>query len=57
MDPSEAETTSQHKESDNEQMPKVKGTKTHLNALERSSKQIVDAWHTKAKDVKGLTTC
>ena len=54
MDPSEAKTTSHHKGSDNEQTQKVKGMKTCLNALERSSKQVVDALAHQGKRCEGI---
>ena len=43
MDPPEAETASHHEDSDNDQMPKVRGTKSRLSALERTSRQMTDA--------------
>lgn len=54
MVPSKAETTSHHEDSDNEQTPKVKGTKTCLNALEHSSKQVVDALAHQCERCEGI---
>lgn len=54
MDPSEVEMTSHHEDSDNNQMPKVKGTKTRLNALDHLSKQVVDALAHQGERCEGI---
>lgn len=54
MDPSEAETTSHHEDNHSEKTPKVRGTKTHLNAFDSSSKSVVDALAQKGERCEGI---